>query len=73
MIKYKVSFEITNRVGDSLVEVDKDLFDQKYNEYLEKYKVYVKEMVFEGIENQQKAENRNKVTDFKIEVVEENG
>lgn len=71
MIKYKVSFEITNRVGDSLVGGDRDLFEQKYNEYLEKYKVYVTEMVFKGIEHQHENLDKIKVTDFKIEEVEE--
>ena len=75
MIKYKVSFEITNTIGDFIItdkNLDKELYEKKLKEYQDNYKVYVKEMVFEGIENQQKAENRNKVTDFKIEVVEEN-
>lgn len=72
MIKYKVSFEITNRVGDSLVGGDRDLFEQKYNEYLEKYKVYVTEMVFKGIEHQHENLDKIKVTDFRIEEVEEN-
>lgn len=71
MIKYKVMFEITNRVGDSLVGGDRDLFEQKYNEYLEKYKVYVREMVFEGIEHQHENLDKIKVTNFKIEEVEE--
>ena len=69
MIKYKVTFEITNRVGDSLVGGDRDLFEQKYNEYLEKYKDYVKEMVFEGIEHQYDDLDKIKVTDFKIEEI----
>ena len=75
MIKYKVSFEITNTIGDFIItdkNLDKELYEKKLKEYQDNYKVYVKEMVFEGIENQQKAENRNKVTDFKIEEVEEN-
>lgn len=75
MIKYKVSFEITNTIGDFIItdkNLDKELYEKKLKEYQDNYKVYVKEMVFEGIENQQKAENRNKVTDFEIEEVEEN-
>ena len=70
MIKYKVSFEIKNRVGDSLVGGDRDLFEQKYNEYLEKYKVYVTEMVFKGIEHQHENLDKIKVTDIKIEELE---
>ena len=72
MIKYKVTFEITNRVGDSLVGGDRDLFEQKYNEYLDKYKDYVREMVFDGIEHQYEQYegfDRIKVTDFKIEEI----
>lgn len=75
MIKYKVTFEITNTIGDLIItdkNLDKELYEKKLKEYQENYKVYVKQIVFEGIENQQKAVNRNKVTDFKIEEVEEN-
>ena len=75
MIRYKVSFEITNTIGDLIItdkNLDKELYEKKLKEYQENYKVYIKQMVFEGIENQQKAKNRNKVTDFRIEEVEEN-
>lgn len=75
MIKYKVSFEITNTIGDLIItdkNLDKELYEKKLKEYQENYKVYIKQMVFEGIENQQKAKNRNTVTDFKIEEVGEN-
>ena len=75
MIKYKVTFEITNTIGDLIItdkNLDKELYEKKLKEYQENYKVYVKKMVFEGIENQQKAKNRNTVTDFRIEEVVEN-
>ena len=75
MIKYKVTFEITNRVGDSLFagsSVNKDLLNEKLQEYRKDYKKYVEQMIFEGIEHQyDEYENfdKIKVTDFKIEEV----
>ena len=41
MIKYKVTFVITNRVGDSLItdkNIDRELFKETLKEYQEKYK-----------------------------------
>ena len=75
MVKYKVTFEITNRVGDSLMtdkNLDKELFKEKLKEYHVGYKKYVKQMVIDGIEHQY-AEYENfdriKVTDFKSEEI----
>ena len=68
MIKYKVSFEITNRVGDSLItdkNIDKELFKEKLKEYQEKYKDYVEQSINQGTD-------KIKVTDFRIEELEEN-
>lgn len=67
MIKYKVSFEITNRVGDSLMadeNLDQELFKEKLKEYQEKYKGYVEQAINQGTDI-------IKVTNFRIEEVEE--
>ena len=66
MIKYKVSFEITNRVGDSLItdkNIDRELFKEKLKEYQEKYKGYVEQAINQGTD-------KIEVTDFKIEEVD---
>ena len=68
MIKYKVSFEITNRVGDSLMAdgiVNKDLLIEKLKEYQENYKGYVEQAINQGTD-------KIEVTDFRIEEVQEN-
>ena len=75
MVKYKVTFEIENRVGDSLLAdstVNKDLLREKLQEYHEDYKKYVQQMVIDGIEHQHEQYegfDRIKVKDFKIEEV----
>ena len=77
MIKYKVTFEIENRVGDSLLAdstVNKDLLKEKLQEYHVDYKKYVQQMVIDGIEHQYEQYegfDRIKVTDFRIEEVGE--
>lgn len=72
MVKYKVTFEIENRVGDSLLAdstVNKDLLNEKLQEYHVDYKKYVKQMVIDGIDHQHEDLDKIKVTDFKIEEV----
>ena len=70
MVKYKVTFEIENRVGDSLLAdstVNKDLLREKLQEYHVDYKKYVKQMVIDGIDHQHEDLDKIKVTDFRIE------
>ena len=74
MIRYKVSFEITNRVGDSLMadeNLDKELFKEKLKEYHVDYKKYVKQMVIDGIEPQPATEENTYTVKFEIKATKE--
>ena len=64
MIKYKVTFEITDGAVDFLSS-DKEKWIETQKQLI-KGAIYEMELEYQGVE-------LNKVTDFKIEEVEENG
>lgn len=63
MIKYKVSFEITDGAVD-LLSSDKEKWIETQKQLIKGY-IYELDLEYQG-------KDLNKVTDFKIEVVEEN-
>lgn len=75
MIKYKVTFEIENRMDDSLItdsSLNKKVLDKVLSAYHVLYKSYVKDMIIDGIELQYDDLDKIEVTHMKIEEVEEN-